>query len=114
MRCVEPIHRVFALAAGPGLGASSSADTDRLPRSLINHPLRSLIQKRAVLKDQQALPGAATLSLVQFNHEVRFQHEFAPLAEVEALGPVVAAVVRAAAILLIRGNPWVVKTLAIQ
>ena len=37
------------------------------------------------LRDQQALPGAATLSLVQFNHEVRFQHEFAPLAEVEAL-----------------------------
>jgi Mg-chelatase subunit ChlD len=37
------------------------------------------------LKDQQALPGMATLSLVQFNHEVGFQHEFAPLAEVKAL-----------------------------
>lgn len=37
------------------------------------------------LKDQQALPGEATLSLVQFNGEIFLQHEFTPLAEVKPL-----------------------------
>jgi len=37
------------------------------------------------LQDQRALPGEATLSLVQFNHEVHFQHEFVPLAAVKVL-----------------------------
>lgn len=37
------------------------------------------------LADQQALPGEATLSLVQFNQEPLFLHEFAPLAGIPPL-----------------------------
>jgi len=37
------------------------------------------------LKDQQALPGEATLSLLQFSESIILQHEFTPLAEVKPL-----------------------------